>query len=301
MRIRRRKRRRNKSSILTLRCGIESFITSSIISKTDNTDIKKTVSFAKRRLITNNKKMALYVKAFSLVLKTVSKPMAKSLKSFIVSQPELKKTCISLAQKINVMYSYIVLEAPIPRKPATTTVMDTKSGKPLEIVVTRGRSKSSSGASSSSHHQYVKPLSDDVALTNGAELVSEIFLFSVAGGLVYWEAEKSNEREREKKKIAAVERQQLTKLMELTKESLEDVVEELEELKRWRETVREKNYKRIYREERLMILIIIIGVAEPSRVATTRRLRRRRRKKPPRKERRMTFLTDSNFNSNFYY
>ena len=187
--------------------------------------------------------MALYVKAFSLVLKTVSKPMAKSLKSFIVSQPELKKTCISLAQKINVMYSYIVLEAPIPRKPATTTVMDTKSGKPLEIVVTRGRSKSSSGASSSSHHQYVKPLSDDVALTNGAELVSEIFLFSVAGGLVYWEAEKSNEREREKKKIAAVERQQLTKLMELTKESLEDVVEELEELKRWRETVREKNYK----------------------------------------------------------
>jgi hypothetical protein len=86
-------------------------------------------------------------------------------------------------------------------------------------------------------------LSDDVALTNGAELVSEIFLFSVAGGLVYWEAEKSNEREREKKKIAAVERQQLTKLMELTKESLEDVVEELEELKRWRETVREKNYK----------------------------------------------------------
>jgi len=60
---------------------------------------------------------------------------------------------------------------------------------------------------------------------------------------VYWEAEKSNEREREKKKIAAVERQQLTKLMELTKESLEDVVEELEELKRWRETVREKNYK----------------------------------------------------------
>ena len=60
---------------------------------------------------------------------------------------------------------------------------------------------------------------------------------------MYWEAEKSNEREREKKKIAAVERQQLTKLMELTKESLEDVVEELEELKRWRETVREKNYK----------------------------------------------------------
>ena len=89
----------------------------------------------------------------------------------------------------------------------------------------------------------MKPLSDDVALTNGAELVSEIFLFSVAGGLVYWEANKSNEREREKKKIAAVERQQLTKLMELTKESLEDVVEELEELKRWRETVREKNYK----------------------------------------------------------
>lgn len=187
--------------------------------------------------------MALYVKAFSLVLKTVSKPMAKSLKSFIVSQPELKKTCISLAQKINIMYSYVVLEAPIPRKPTTTTVMDKKSGKPLEIVVTRGRSKSSSGSSSSSHHHHVKPLSDDVALTNGAELVSEIFLFSVAGGLVYWEAEKSNEREREKKKIAAVERQQLTKLMELTKESLEDVVEELEELKRRRETVREKNYK----------------------------------------------------------
>tara|TARA_A100001037_G_scaffold242903_1_gene223477 strand:+ start:241 stop:786 length:546 start_codon:yes stop_codon:yes gene_type:complete len=136
-----------------------------------------------------------------------------------------------MAQKINVLYSYVVLEAPIPKP---TTVVG-KNGKGIAIT-TRGRNKSSASSS-------IKPLSDDVALTNGAELVSEIFLFSVAGGLVYWEAEKSNEREREKKKIAAVERQQLTKLMELTKESLEDVVEELEELKRWRETVSKKNYK----------------------------------------------------------
>ena len=189
--------------------------------------------------------MALYVKAFSLVLKTVSKPMAKSLKSFIVSQPELKETCISLAQKINVFYSYVVLETPI-RKPTTfvtkTTTKSGGGGKSEIVVTTRGRNKpsSSSGGGSSSG---VKPLSDDVALTNGAELVSEIFLFSVAGGLVYWEAEKSNEREREKKKIAAVERQQLTKLMEITKESLEDVVAELEELKRWRRMVSEKNYE----------------------------------------------------------
>ena len=188
--------------------------------------------------------MALYVKAFSLVLKTVSKPMAKSLKSFIVSQPDLKETCISLAQKINVFYSYVVLETPI-RKPTTFVTTTTKSGgggKSEIVVTTRGRNKpSSSGGGSSS--SGVKPLSDDVALTNGAELVSEIFLFSVAGGLVYWEAEKSNEREREKKKIAAVERQQLTKLMEITKESLEDVVAELEELKRWRRMVSEKNYE----------------------------------------------------------
>ena len=189
--------------------------------------------------------MALYVKAFSLVLKTVSKPMAKSLKSFIVSQPELKETCISLAQKINVFYSYVVLETPI-RKPTTFVTTTTKSGgggKSEIVVTTRGRSKPSSSSGGGSSSSGVKPLSDDVALTNGAELVSEIFLFSVAGGLVYWEAEKSNEREREKKKIAAVERQQLTKLMEITKESLEDVVAELEELKRWRRMVSEKNYE----------------------------------------------------------
>lgn len=190
--------------------------------------------------------MALYVKAFSLVLKTVSKPMAKSLKSFIVSQPELKETCISLAQKINVFYSYVVLETPI-RKPTTfVTTTTTKSGgggKSEIVVTTRGRNKPSSSSGGGSSSSGVKPLSDDVALTNGAELVSEIFLFSVAGGLVYWEAEKSNEREREKKKIAAVERQQLTKLMEITKESLEDVVAELEELKRWRRMVSEKNYE----------------------------------------------------------
>jgi hypothetical protein len=189
--------------------------------------------------------MALYVKAFSLVLKTVSKPMAKSLKSFIVSQPELKETCISLAQKINVFYSYVVLETPI-RKPTTFVTTTTKSGgggKSEIVVTTRGRNKPSSSSGGGSSSSGVKPLSDDVALTNGAELVSEIFLFSVAGGLVYWEAEKSNEREREKKKIAAVERQQLTKLMEITKESLEDVVAELEELKRWRRMVSEKNYE----------------------------------------------------------
>ena len=128
--------------------------------------------------------MALYVKAFSLVLKTVSKPMAKSLKSFVVSQPELKKTCISMAQKINVLYSYVVLEAPIPKP---TTVVG-KNGKGIAIT-TRGRNKSSASSS-------IKPLSDDVALTNGAELVSEIFLFSVRFGV--WGGEKINERAEKK-------------------------------------------------------------------------------------------------------
>jgi optic atrophy 3 protein len=187
--------------------------------------------------------MALYVKAFALVLKTISKPMSKSLKSFIVSQPELKKRCISLAQKINVMYSFIVLEAPIPKSTAQAGNVASGSSHATGVnIVSRGRQRS--GSSSSSQPRIV-PLTDEQALTNGAELVSEIFLFSVAGALVWWEAEKSNEREEKKKVAASLERQQLTKLMEITKESLEDIVAEIEELRQWQREVSEMNRKLI--------------------------------------------------------
>ena len=178
--------------------------------------------------------MALYVKAFSLVLKTVSKPMAKSLKSFVVSQPELKKTYISMAQKINVLYSYVVVGSAFIQR--NRRLGRGKERKGIAIT-TRGRNKSSASSS-------IKPLSDDVALTNGGRVsFGDLSLFRRRRVGVLGSRKNPNEREREKKKIAAMERQQLTKLMELTKDSLEDVVEELEELKRWRETVSKKNYK----------------------------------------------------------
>ena len=164
--------------------------------------------------------MALYVKGFSLLLKTVSKPMAKSLKSFVQSQPVLKKNVIAVAQRINQMYSYVVLD-----------YSRSNSGASSSSSSTRGRTRGGGGLSRYAGGT-VKPLSEEVALTNGSELVSEIFLFSVAGGLVYWEAEKSNERDRERKRTATMERQQLKKLMELTTETLKGLILEIEELKR---------------------------------------------------------------------
>ena len=58
--------------------------------------------------------MAIYVKAFSLVLKTVSKPLAKSLKETAKSNPTLRSISIRLALRADALYQSVMSPAVEP-------------------------------------------------------------------------------------------------------------------------------------------------------------------------------------------
>ena len=59
--------------------------------------------------------MAIYAKAFSLVLKTVSKPLAKQLKDTAKSNPTLRSPCIRVAMRADAVYQSVM--APRWRNP----------------------------------------------------------------------------------------------------------------------------------------------------------------------------------------
>ena len=60
--------------------------------------------------------MALYIKGFSLVLKTVSKPLAKQLKQTAMSNPTLRSLGIAAALRADALYqSCLLYTSPSPR------------------------------------------------------------------------------------------------------------------------------------------------------------------------------------------
>jgi hypothetical protein len=56
--------------------------------------------------------MAIYVKAFSLVLKTASKPLAKQLKHLATSNATLRAVCIVVAIRADAVYQGVMVGRP---------------------------------------------------------------------------------------------------------------------------------------------------------------------------------------------
>ena len=127
--------------------------------------------------------MALYIKGFSLVLKTVSKPLAKQLKATASENPTLRAMGIAWALRADAAYQSIM--ANTPPEPVTSA-----SGRRMKIAL------------------KTKPtvMTEDQALNAASEFIGEAFVFGVAGGLVYWEQLKSAEKDHVKARDADDER-----------------------------------------------------------------------------------------------
>ena len=97
--------------------------------------------------------MAIQFKLFSLAMKQLSKPMVSSFKNFATSNAMFKRGCIAIGQSMHRMEKGIpnLRKLNIPGSP------------------------------------QILPLSDERALENGASMLSEFILFSIAGGLLIWE------------------------------------------------------------------------------------------------------------------
>ena len=127
--------------------------------------------------------MALYIKGFSLVLKTVSKPLAKQLKQTAMSNPTLRSLGISAALRADALYQSIMAQ-PSP-EPAVSS-----SGRRMKLTP----------------KSRTTVMTEDQALSASAEFIGEFFIFGVAGGLVYWEQQKSAKKDAKKTQAADDER-----------------------------------------------------------------------------------------------
>lgn len=149
--------------------------------------------------------MAIYVKAFSLVLKTVSKPLAKSLKETAKSNPTLRRISIALALRADALYQSVM-------SPAVEPVVSS-SGRRMKLA----------------QKPKVTVMTEEQALQAAGDFISEAFVFGVAGGLVYWEQQKSAEKDAKKAEKASEERAANMQLIAMQQRTLRDMTEVLRE------------------------------------------------------------------------
>jgi len=150
--------------------------------------------------------MAIYVKAFSLVLKTVSKPLAKQLKDTAKSNPTLRSLCIRVAMRADAVYQSVM--APPLAEPLVSS-----GGRRMRLQA----------------KPKIAVMTEDQALSAAAEFLGEAFVFGVAGGLVYWEQQKSAEKDAKKAEKADEERAANMRMIALQQRTLRDVAEVLRE------------------------------------------------------------------------
>lgn len=135
----------------------------------------------------------LIVKLGSLFVKTLSKPIAKGLKSRITNDEKMTARCVQVGQWSHQFWSWVTIRA------------------------------------AGHKAMRVKPLDDAVALNTGAETISEIFIFSVAGSTICFEIFRSEfAKARESKKKKDKEEAEIAKL-DSTLKRIEDRITEIEE------------------------------------------------------------------------
>jgi optic atrophy 3 protein len=114
------------------------------------------------------------VKLTTLAIKTLSKPLAKSLKARIANHAKLTEYCIAVGQGVHKFWSTVTIRA-------------------------------------AGHIGLkIKPLEESAALNQGAEFVSEVFIFSVAGACVVLEmtlSDAKKAKDSEKKKQQQLEKE----------------------------------------------------------------------------------------------
>ena len=161
--------------------------------------------------------MALYIKGFSLVLKTVSKPLAKQLKETLINHPTLRSLGIAAALRADALYQSIMAQQQEP--------VVSSSGRRMKLVP----------------KMKATVMTEDQALSASAEFIGEFFVFGVAGGLVYWEQLKSAEKDAAKARHADQERAANLHMIALQQRSLRDLTALIREI----EEERAQNAKRL--------------------------------------------------------
>ncbi|RJE26930.1 OPA3 domain protein [Aspergillus sclerotialis] len=153
--------------------------------------------------------MSLALKLSSLVIRTLSKPIANQIKAQAREHERFRRMCISMAQglhrldmrlRLGVIRDSAASErraaaeaAARKHKPTSPTVKTEAETRAQEAA--DSKAKAAAAAESTPRKYHIRPLSESKAIESGATFISEAFLFLVAGGLVVFESWRSRRKE----------------------------------------------------------------------------------------------------------
>ncbi|KAI9758002.1 MAG: Cell cycle serine/threonine-protein kinase cdc5/MSD2 [Chaenotheca gracillima] len=156
---------------------------------------------------------SIALKLTSLVVKTLSKPIANQIKSQAREHARFRRICVAFAQRLHRVDMRLrlgLLQDPAAierqaakeaaelqakkRKAEIPTVKTEAQTKAEETVAEKDPSKAAEKAKAASKPR-IRPLSEAKAIDTGANFISETFLFLVGGGLIVFESFRSRRRE----------------------------------------------------------------------------------------------------------
>ncbi|OQE26516.1 hypothetical protein PENSTE_c005G10240 [Penicillium steckii] len=153
--------------------------------------------------------MSLTLKISSLVIRTLSKPIANQIKGQAREHERFRHACISMAQALHRFDMRLRLgsirdttasrkqaaaeaeaKKHLPKTPTVKTEAATKAEQDAQ-----DKAKAAAEDAAKPHHYRIRPLSESKAIESGANFISETFLFLVAGGLIVFESVRSRNKE----------------------------------------------------------------------------------------------------------
>ncbi|KAK6342648.1 hypothetical protein TWF718_008042 [Orbilia javanica] len=218
------------------------------------------------------------VKLTSLAVRTLAKPIANSIKQQAKEHPRFRTICIAIAQavhrtdiriRLNLLRDSSAIERAEEneeRRKSSDHGKDEKGGIAKLATDALKDGKQNPLKSSSAHHDHpiphshssesdaahaahpvrkkkpaaphIRPLSDSKAIERGAAFISEFFLFSVAGGLILFEALRSRKKEMNRRDEVSERLQNLEEVDEIWRRKVENLERRLDEagIKRIEET-----------------------------------------------------------------
>ncbi|KAH1274024.1 hypothetical protein KXW98_006340 [Aspergillus fumigatus] len=154
--------------------------------------------------------MSLTLKLSSLVIRTLSKPIANQIKAQAREHERFRRVCVSIAQSLHRIDMRLRLgnlrdnaaaqkraaaEAEVRKhKPTVPTVKTEAETKAEEEAIAKAKAAASEAAKPAPT-PHIRPLSESKAIESGATFISETFLFLVAGGLIVFESWRSRRKE----------------------------------------------------------------------------------------------------------
>lgn len=187
---------------------------------------------------------SIVIKLGSLVVKTLSKPIANRIKAQAREHERFRRVCVSFAQgihrsdmrfRLGLLQDSAALEKQAAREAAEAQAKKHKSEAPT--VKTEAQTKADEAAESRSKDSLekakeprkkpkIRPLSEAKAIDLGSNFVSESFLFLVGVSLVFFETYRRSKQETSKREDVADQIEKLENQARLFRKAFVDLEKE---------------------------------------------------------------------------